>query len=104
MDDSQIPILPTNEDSKEERQEKLYGDFTRPFSPPDDVKSTVGDDNEVYDSADTDSHQAYDENLSNSAEVNDPGDRGVRDFKPKDYNPPQHGPVVVRKFPKEENS
>jgi hypothetical protein len=59
MDDSQyVPILPTNEDSAEERQEKLPEDFTRPFSPPDDIKSTVADDNEIFDSGDADPHQA----------------------------------------------
>jgi hypothetical protein len=104
MDDTQVPILPTNEDNAEEREEKLSGEFSRPFSPPDDVKNTVGDDNEMFDSMDADSHQAYDEGSSNAAEVNDPGDRGVRAYKPKNYTQPQHGPVVVRKLPKEEES
>jgi hypothetical protein len=27
MDDTQVPILPTNEDNAEEREEKLSGDF-----------------------------------------------------------------------------
>jgi hypothetical protein len=31
MDDTQVPILPTDEDNQEERQEKLGGDYTRPF-------------------------------------------------------------------------
>jgi hypothetical protein len=53
---------------------------------------------------DVDSHQAYDEGKSNAAEVNDPGDRGVRAYKPKHFSPPQNGPVVVRKSPKEEKS
>jgi hypothetical protein len=104
MDDTQVPILPTDEDNQEERQEKLGGDYTRPFSPPDDVKSSVSDDTEMFDSVDVDSHQAYDEGKSNAAEVNDPGDRGVRAYKPKHFSPPQNGPVVVRKLPKEEKS
>jgi hypothetical protein len=102
--DSQVPILPTDEDNSEERQEKLAQDNSRPYSPPSDVKSTVGDDNEVFDSMDVDSHQAYDENLSNAAEVDDPGNRGVRGYRPKDYVPPQNGPVRVRKKPQENNS
>jgi hypothetical protein len=60
MDDTQIPILPSNEDNAEERQQKLSEDYTRPFSLPDDVKSTVSDDNQMFDSMDADSHQAYD--------------------------------------------
>jgi hypothetical protein len=104
MDDSQVPILPTNEDNAEERQEKIIGDFTRPFSPPDDIASTVGDDNEMFDSMDVDPHQVYDEGKSNAAEVNDSGDRGVKAYKPKNYSEPQHGPVIVRKSPKEETS
>jgi hypothetical protein len=104
MDDSQVPILPTDEDNAEERQQKIAGDYTRPFSPPDDVKETVSDDNQMFDSMDVDAHQAYDEGKSNAAEVNDPGDRGVGAYKPKNYSPPQHGPVIVRKLPKEENS
>jgi hypothetical protein len=104
MDDTQVPILPTNEDSSEERQEKLPEDYDRPFSLPDDVKSAVGDDNEMFDSMDVDPHQAYDEGKSNAAEVNDPGDRGVKAYKPKDYSQPQHGPVIVRKLPEENNS
>jgi hypothetical protein len=102
MDDSQVPILPTNEDSPEERLEKLPEDHDRPFSMPDDVKSTVGDDNEMFDSMDVDPHQAYDEGKSNAAEVNDPGDRGVKAYKPRDYVPPKHGPVIVRKLPEED--
>jgi hypothetical protein len=47
----------------------------------------------MFDSMDADSHQAYDEGKSNAAEVNDPGDRGVRAYKPKNYTQPQHGPV-----------
>jgi hypothetical protein len=104
MDDTQVPILPTDEENAEERQEKLPEDNTRPYSPPDDVKSTVGDDNEVFDSMNVDSHQAYDENKSNAAEVNDPGDRGVKGYKPKDYAPPQNGPVKVRKILPRDNS
>jgi hypothetical protein len=104
MNDSQVPILPTDEDNQEERQEKLAGDFTRPYSLPDDVKSTVGDDNEMFDSMDVDTQQAYDEGASNAAEVNDPGDRGVRAYKPKRYTEPQHGPVIMRKSIKEEKS
>lgn len=102
--DSQVPILPTDEDNAEERQEKLVEDNDRPFSPPSDVKSTVPTDNEMFDSADADSHQAYDEDLSNAAEVDDPGDRGVRGYRPQNYSPPQHGPVKVRKLPKEKPS
>jgi hypothetical protein len=94
MSDSQVPILPTNEENDEERLEKIAGDYTRPFSPPDDTKETVKDD----------THQAYDEGKSNAAEVNDPGDRGVRGYRPKNYNPPKHGPVIVRKSHKEEKS
>jgi hypothetical protein len=104
MDDTQVPILPTDEDNAEERQEKIAGDYTRPFSPPDDVKSTVRDDNEMFDSMDADAHQAYDEGASNAAEVNDPGDRGVRAYKPKRYTEPQHGPVIMRKSSKEDKS
>jgi hypothetical protein len=96
--------LPTNEDNNEERLEKIAGDYTRPFSPPDDIKETVNDDNEMFDSADADAHQAYDEGKSNAAEVNDPGDRGVRRYRPQNYSPPQHGPVIVRKKPMEESS
>jgi hypothetical protein len=95
MDDTQVPILPTDEDNAEERQEKLVGDYTRPFSPPDDVKSTVKTDNEMFDSMDADTH---------AAEVNDAGDRGVRAYKPKHYTEPQHGPVIVRKSHEEEDS
>jgi hypothetical protein len=102
MDDTQVPILPTDEENAEERQEKLPEDYDRPFSLPDDVKSTVKDDNEMFDSMDVDSHQAYDEGKSNAAEVNDPGERGVTSYKPKDYVPPKHGPVIVRKLPKED--
>jgi hypothetical protein len=102
MDDTQVPILPSDEDNAEERQEKLPADYDRPFSPPDDVKSTVSDDNEMFDSMDVDPHQAYDEGKSNAAEVNDPGDRGVTGYKPKHYKPPQHGPVIVRKLPQED--
>jgi hypothetical protein len=58
----------------------------------------------MFDSMDVDSHQAYDEGKSNAAEVNDPGDRGVRGYRPKNYNPPKHGPVIVRKSHKEEKS
>jgi hypothetical protein len=104
MDDAQVPILPTDEDNAEERQQKLAGDYTRPYSPPDDIKSTVGDDNEMFDSMDVDSHQAYDEGKSNAAEVNDSGDRGVKAYKPKNYTQPQHGPVIVRKSPEEKTS
>jgi hypothetical protein len=104
MDDTQVPILPTDEDNAEERQEKLVGDYTRPFSPPDDVKSTVKTDNEMFDSMDVDTHQTYDEGASNAAEVNDAGDRGVRAYKPKHYTEPQHGPVIVRKSHEEEDS
>jgi hypothetical protein len=104
MDDSQVPILPTNEDNSEERLEKLPQDHDRPFSLPEDVKSTVPDENEVFDSMDVDPHQAYDEGKSNAAEVNDPGDRGITGFRPKNYAPPEHGPVIVRKLPKENNS
>jgi hypothetical protein len=100
MSDSQVPILPTDEDNAEERQEKLAGDFTRPFSPPDDVKKPVPIDNEVYDSMDEDPHEVYDAHLS----VEDPGDRGVRGYRPKNYSPPQHGPVIVRKTPPEANT
>jgi hypothetical protein len=103
MDDTQVPILPTDEDNAEERQEKLVGDYTRPFSLPDDVESTVGDDNEMFDSMDVDAHQAYDEGKSNAAEVNDAGDRGVTGYRPKDYSPPQHGPVIVRKHQEEDS-
>jgi hypothetical protein len=103
MDDSQVPILPTNEDNGEERQEKLPQDYDRPFSLPDDVKSTVSDDNEVFDSMDVDPHQAYDEGKSNAAEVNDPGDRGVTGYRPKGYAPPEHGPVIVRKLRKDDD-
>jgi hypothetical protein len=103
MDDTQVPILPSDEDNAEERLEKLPEDNDRSFSPPDDVKSTVPDDNEVYDSMDDDEHQAYDEGKSNAAEVNDPGDRGVKVYRPKDYSPPQHGPVKVRKLPAEDS-
>jgi hypothetical protein len=102
MDSTQMPILPSDEDNAEERQQKLSGDYTRPFSLPDDVKSTVNDDNEMFDSMDADPHQAYDENKSNAAEVNDPGDRGVRAYKPKNFSQPQHGPVIVRKQQKED--
>jgi|GEM_PF-6448184 len=91
-DDTQIPILPSNEDNAEERLEKI-GDETPPFSPPDDVASTVPTQNQAYDSADVDSHQAYDENTSNAAEVNDPGDRGVEGYNPPGHQPPQDGPV-----------
>jgi hypothetical protein len=101
---SDVQILPSNEDSKEERQEKLSGDYTRPFSPPDDVKSTVGSDNQAFDSADVSTQQAYDENISNAAEVNDPGDRGVKGYRPKDYSPPQNGPVKVRKLRVDDNN
>jgi hypothetical protein len=104
MDDTQVPILPTDEDNAEERQEKISGDYTRPFSPPDDMKETVGDDNQMFDSMDVDPHQVYDEGKSNAAEVEDPGDRGVAGYKPKNYQPPEHGPVIVRKLPKEEDS
>jgi hypothetical protein len=104
MDDTQVPILPTDEDNAEERQEKLAGDYTRPYSPPDDIKSTVSDDNEMFDSMDVDSHEVYDVNKSNAAEVDDPRDRGVKGYKPKNYTNPQHGPVIVRKTHKEDNS
>jgi hypothetical protein len=103
MDDTQMPILPMDEDNAEEKQQKIAGDYTRPFSPPDDIKETVGDDNQVFDSGDVDPHQVYDEGGSNAAEVNNPGDRGVADYKPKNYHPPQHGPVIVRKLPKEDS-
>jgi hypothetical protein len=104
MNDSQVPILPSDEDTAEERQEKLSQDYTRPFSPPDDVKSTVGDDNQVFDSMDVDPHQVYDEGKSNAAEANDPGDRGVKGYRPKDYAPPQNGPVKVRKLRVDDNN
>jgi hypothetical protein len=103
MDDVQVPILPTDEDNAEERQEKLVQDGDRPFSPPDDVKSTVSDDNQAFDSMDVDPQQAYDEGKSNAAEVNDAGDRGVTGYRPKNYSPPAHGPVKVRKTLKEKN-
>jgi hypothetical protein len=92
-DDTQLPVLPSNEDSSEERQEKLPQDPARPFSPPADVKSSVPTDNEMSDSADVDSHQAYDEGVSNAAEVNDPGNRGVQNYNPPGYQPPQNSPI-----------
>jgi hypothetical protein len=104
MNDTQVPILPTDEENNEERQEKLAGDYTRPFSPPDDVKSTVDENNQMFDSMDVDPHQVYDEGKSNAAEVNDPGERGVRGYKPKNYSPPQHGPVIVKKLSTEDKS
>jgi len=96
MDDAQVPILPTDEDNAEERQEKVARDEDRPFSPPGDIKDTVADDNEMFDSQDVDSHQAYDEGKSNAAEVKDKGNRGIAGYNPPGYQPPQNGPVQTR--------
>jgi hypothetical protein len=79
---SDVQILPSDEDAPEEKLEKLPQDISRPFSPPEDSKSSIPEDHPAYDSADADAHQAYDEGNSNAAETNDPGDRGIKDYDP----------------------
>ncbi len=85
MDDIQVPILPRGEDNAEERQEKI-GDETPPFSPPDDIKDTISDTNQAFDSQDEDSQEVYDSGKS----VQDPGDRGIKGFNPPNISDSQN--------------
>jgi hypothetical protein len=55
----------------EENQEKLPGDYDRPFSLPDDVPNTLPKDHPGTD-YDLDKHELYDEGRDGAAEQSDP--------------------------------
>lgn len=85
------------EDNDEEKQEMLPGeDVGKPFSPPSGTKDTIPKDHQSLETG-IDSHEWYDEGRSGAAEVDDPGSRGIADYKPSGSPKPQNGAIKVIK-------
>jgi hypothetical protein len=67
--------------NEEDRQQKLPGDDSPPFSAPSGAQDLTDDTHPQADML-PDPHEQYDEGIAGAEEVEDKGDRGVEGYEP----------------------
>lgn len=76
-------MQPIDEPNDEERQEKLPGDYSTPFSPPGGINDTT-DDTHPDSDTDVDVQEHYDAGITAASGADDPGNRGILGYSPPD--------------------
>jgi hypothetical protein len=79
-------MQPQDEPNEEERQEKLDGDYSTPFSPPSGIQDST-DDTQPSADTDVDVQEHYDAGISAASGVEDRGSEGILSYDPNKARP-----------------